>query len=84
MRYPVLNLPRMAGLLEDYQKENDAFREKLEKLNQEARDKWAREHPGPVHHPPMFPSYPPFSPPPPPVTEMAPPVPPFSVGKSVV
>lgn len=69
MRYPIMNLHRIGGMLEDYQKENDAFKEKLSKLNREAEQKWAQEHPGPVHHPPMFPSYPPFSEPP---TEAAP------------
>lgn len=61
-----MNLLRMDGMLEDYQRDNDAFREKLERLNQEARDRWAREHPGPVSHSPLFPMAPPFSPPAPP------------------
>jgi len=83
-RYPVMNLLRMGGMLEDYQKENDAFKEKLEKLNQEARDRWAKEHPGPVFHPPLFPMSPPFSPPPPPVAEPAlPSAPPFSVATGI-
>lgn len=62
MRYPVMNLIRMGGLLEDYQKENDALKEKLNKLNKDASDKWNRDHPTPPYSGPLFPSTPPFSP----------------------
>lgn len=66
MRYPVVNLFQMGGLLEDYQKENDAFKEKLSRLNQQAAAQYAAANPGPVYHAPQWPIEPPPPPPPPP------------------
>lgn len=55
MRYPVVNLVQMGGLLEDYQKENDAFKGKLDKMNQEARAKEEAARAGqPVYRPPTL------------------------------
>lgn len=55
MKYPVVNLYRMGSLLEEYERENQAFKEKLNRLNQESAARWAQEHPGPVYTPPQEP-----------------------------
>lgn len=57
MRYPVVNLHRMGGLLEDYQAENLAFKEKLSRMNAEAAARESAARAGqPVYHPPRLPS----------------------------
>lgn len=67
MRYPVVNIYRMGGLLDDYMAENNAFKDKLSRMNAAAAAAEAQARAGqPVYHPPMYPSEPPAPPPPPP------------------
>lgn len=55
-RYPVVNLRRMGGLLEDYERSNLEFKEKLDKINREARAREEAARAGqPVYVPPTIP-----------------------------
>lgn len=83
MRYPIVNIvrnSRMSGLLEDYQAENNRFRELMQREHQRQQAQQEASRTGQqVYHPPQYPPAPPQLPPPPPLTEggtppLAPPI----------